>query len=109
MEDLPGCVKRCEMIEVGKHGERQQEKNVLPVAVIKIKQQRHEGDSNVNNWAGRYFFSSDFCESRSKVGVAYLNTSSQAAVRSFASNRCAYYVALMAARPRFPPASHVFA
>jgi hypothetical protein len=75
------------MIEVGKHGERQQEKNVLPVAVIKINQQRHEGDSNVNNWAGHYVFDSDLYKARSKFGVAYLNTSSQAAVRGFALNR----------------------
>jgi hypothetical protein len=44
------------MIKVGKHGERQQEQNVLPVTIVKIKQQRHEGDYNVNNWAGHYIF-----------------------------------------------------
>jgi hypothetical protein len=81
MQDIAARVKRCEMIEVGKHGKRQQEKDVLPVAAIKINQQRHKGDSNVNNWAGHYILDSDFFKSRSKFGEAYSNTSSQVTVR----------------------------
>jgi hypothetical protein len=47
------------MIKVGKYGERQQEQHVLPVTIVKIKQQRYKGDSNVNNWAGHYVFNSE--------------------------------------------------
>jgi hypothetical protein len=52
------------MIEVGKHGERQQEQNVLPVTIVKIKQQRYECNSNVNNEAGHCVLTLKFWFSR---------------------------------------------
>ncbi len=52
MEVEAGGVERRKVVEVGKHGKRQQEKDILSVTVVKVEQQRHQANAEMNKRTG---------------------------------------------------------